>query len=764
MTTSTQGAIASEVDLHGELVQLRRNLLATLIYAVPLLSWCWFLAVLIYHREVGPGNIPPAILGFSAYGVHRLRAWRQDLASWALLLAAIVVECLAAMLYPASRLLVCGALAIPIAQALLGSAQSLLVTLALWAAAALGGYLAGDPLAWGRGAWDILVFNLLTWGAAWLAARPLHTSIDWALSGWKRATQALEETRERRAEVYRALRALEEATGRIERMNAELIVARREAEEARVLKARFAAAVSHELRGPLSLVLGFSQMIALSPERYGVPLPQAYQPDVDTIYRNSQHLVALVDDILDLSRIEADRLPLVKDRVDIEEDVVKKVAVIVEPLAQRKGLGFHLELAGDLPWILADSVRLRQALLNLVANAVRVTEQGAVTVRTQKDETSVLVSVTDTGPGIAPEEMRKLFQEFSQVWVTERRAAAGSGLGLSISKHLVELHGGHIWADSTPGAGTTFCFSLPLPGMADGAARFASSEPTRHQFATESCLVVHSDPAIVRLLSRYIEDYRVIGLPNEQEVLALTADLHPRAIITTPALETAIRRLLEPAPFDVPIITCGLPCLTDWTDIKGILGYLIKPINGEMVAAVMRRLEQSRAAPAGTVELGDGRRLERPPDSVVGRSDEMTILLVDDDPDAVRLLERMLTAVSHPYHILKASDGLEALRIMQETVPDVVFMDLFMPVLDGKETIRRMQEDDRLRAVAVIVVSARDWIEGEATLETPISVRMRGPVEIGRGTRSLKAVLDCLEPRYLPDAATGVEPAAAYRP
>ncbi len=163
------------------------------------------------------------------------------------------------------------------------------------------------------------------------------------------------------------VRALEEATYRIERMNNELIVARREAEEARALKARFVATVSHELRGPMNLILGFSRLMALSPKSYEQPLPRCYRADIHTIYRNCQHVLALVDDILDLSQIEAQRLPLVRDRVDLEDDVVRKAVGIVESLMERKGLTLRLELAGNLPWVLADQVRLRQALLNLLS-------------------------------------------------------------------------------------------------------------------------------------------------------------------------------------------------------------------------------------------------------------------------------------------------------------------------------------------------------------------------------------------------------------
>jgi len=220
--------------------------------------------------------------------------------------------------------------------------------------------------------------------------------------------------------------------------------------------------VSHELRGPLNLILGFSRLMALSPERYGEPLPGAYRADVATIYRNSRHLSDLIDDILDLSQIEAERLPLAKERVDLEEEVVKEAAEFVHPLAERKGLTLTLRLAGTLPAVMVDRVRLRQVVLNLLTNAVRFSEKGEITLRTERQRERVLVSVQDSGPGIDADQLPRLFQEFSQAQPAERREVRGSGLGLAISKQLVELHGGEIWVQSTRGVGSTFSFTVPL--------------------------------------------------------------------------------------------------------------------------------------------------------------------------------------------------------------------------------------------------------------------------------------------------------------
>ncbi|MCD6520805.1 MAG: response regulator, partial [Anaerolineae bacterium] len=569
----------------------------------------------------------------------------------------------------------------------------------------------------------VLFLYGLTLAASWLMDRPLKTSAEWAVSGWARAHASLAEARQRRAELYRALRALEEATYRIERMNNELLLAQREAEEARALKARFVATVSHELRGPLNLILGFAKLMALSPESYGQPLPPAYRADVDAIYRNAQHLVSLVDDVLELSQIEAQRLALLKDRIDLETDVVEKVVRIVQPLVERKGLYLRKELAGNLPWILADPVRLRQALLNLLTNAVRFTEKGGITVRTSLQDGQILVSVADTGPGIAREDIPKLFKEFHQVHRPKGEKEKGSGLGLSISKHLIELHGGKIWVESERGRGTTFYFTVPLLGERSSQEGLLHiKESWQLPQGPETCLVVHENPEVVRLLARHMEGYRIVGLPDEKEVPKLVEKLHPKAIITTRPLAPKVRQRLASLPYDVPVISCAMPRLGSGGSLKGILGYLVKPIMPEALVAVMRKVE---------------------------RDGETRVLLVDDDPDAVRLLERMLLALPRPYEIWKAYDGAQALEVMREVLPDIVLMDLVMPGMDGREAIRQMRADERLSRIPVVIISARGWSDKETVVHSPIVVSYRRPMNIARAARCFQSVLSELAPQYL---------------
>ncbi len=726
MTTATPDA-PSRDDLSKELIDLQQSMLPSLIVALPILGWAWFGLVLMQGWRLGLNLAPLVILLVGAYASYRLYARHFRLACWVLLSALTFAQVAIMGEHPSSLASVGGVVVAVLASSLIGLPGAVLVTAGNWLANALVWHAAsGAPLGTGTAIQSGVLYGL-TLGAAWLARRPLNSSVECALAGWVRARDALMEVRERRGELYRVVRALEEATYRMERVNNELVVARREAELARALKARFAATVSHELRGPLNLILGFSSMMVLSPERYPDPLPDCYVEDVDAIYRNSMHLAALVDDVLDLSQIEVERLPLVKDRVDLPRDVIGQVVEIVQPFAERKGLRLRAEIADALPWILADAVRLRQVLLNLLNNAIRFTERGAVTIRATSDHERLRVTVQDTGPGIAREDIPRLFQEFHQLQLTETRAERGSGLGLSICKHLVELHGGEIWVESEKGAGTAFHFALPLPGLGPvvAKARHIPDTPLAKE-GPRTCLVVHHEPTTVRLFARHLEGYRVVGAPRD-EVTNLCEQLHPHAVITSSESVAPVAAALRRMSLDVPIISCVMPDAQRDAGHSGVLGYLIKPVAPELLWAVMNGLQ-----PRG----------------------QLRILLVDDDPDAVRLLERMLTALPHPYTIMRAFDGAHALEVMEQDVPDVALIDLVMPGIGGQQLLERMRADAKLQNVPVVIVSARDMTEDHLTLSTPITLNTQRPIEFARGSHCLRALLDALTARY----PAGIEP------
>lgn len=724
---STESAVElSEPDLRTEIERLRRDLLPTFLVGILAVAWLWFGRVVMAFDswDLGPNVLPSAILCAGVGLAFWLRASHHDMATWVAVLGLVLAQALLVLQHPESLAGAFGVLAVLASQALLGAWQGALV-LALcvfgnaWARAqapTMGPSSAGDPVQEGA----LLV---LTWACAWLATRPLQSAVGWALTGWDKARRALAETRERRAEIYRILRALEEATYRVERMNNELVVARREAEIARALKSRFSATLSHELRAPLNLILGFSSMMVLSPERYGEPLPSAYLADIDTIYRNSLHLSALVDDVLDLSQIEAEKLPLLKERVDLESEVIVPVVQSVLPLAQRKGLYLRHEGQSHLPAVV-DPARLRQVLLNLVNNALRFTERGGITLHTAVQQGSLVISVRDTGTGIAADDIPRLFQEFNQLQLTDVRTQAGTGLGLSISKHLVELHGGRIWAESAKGIGSTFHVSLPL--AADELPELTVPTPARPHVPgdTNTCLVVHESADFVRRLGRYLRDYSVLGLASASDLLSTVEHLHPRAILTDSGRCAAVQEALQSGGQNVPVLACQLPAAGgSWAE-RGVLAYLVKPLSEDVLRAVL--------AGAGALS-------------------EPSVLLVDDEPDAVRLLERMLVGVARPSRIVRAYTAAQALEALQRMEPDLAFIDLMLPDGSGEQIIEQMRANPRLAKVQVVIVSGQDAAGQQQALGTPLCVYSRRALDMDEASQCLHALLDAFRPSYLPE-------------
>jgi len=712
-----------------ELAELRSTQLLQLTAAYGAAGLIYLIATFVPGRIDGMPVL--VILGMMGWLAFRLRRRHPRLAAWGVLLGMDAAIALIMIVRPSSLITGLGTLVVIAATTLLSFRETLAVTGLTWLTTTLVWLSlpgvparAGSPL-------ETLALYALALIFMRIGLDYPRKAMGWALTAWRQAHDALLAVRERRAEILSVARSLEEALCRIERMNNELIVARREAESARANKARFAAMVSHELRGPLNLILGFSKLMTLSPRRYGAPLPPAYRADLDTIYVNSQHLSSLIDDILDLSQIDATELPLMKERV-VLTDIVAEVVEIVRSLAERKGIYLRTELPSDMPALFVDRVRMRQILINLLTNAVRFTEEGGIIVRCILQGDEVLVSVQDTGRGIAPEDMPKLFQEFSQVQVAESSSEKSTGLGLVVSKHLIELHGGRIWAESALGRGTTFHFTLPLRGEAPHPAPVRREGGERALRPYGSCLVAHDDPAVVRLLARHIKSHQVIGLPDERQVLAMVQELHPRAIITTPERLADIQEQLRPVPLDVPVISCPIGTISRPHAEQGAFAYLIKPVSSEVLEATLRRL---------------------------GLGAEATVLIIDDEPDAVRLLEIMLTALPGVYRVLKARDGLQGLQMMQEAAPDLVLLDLMIPGLTGEELMARMQGDRRLCNVPVIVISAKDPLDYRVTLSMPLTVWGKEALDISEGIKLVNALLGALGPHYLTEPVPAQAPA-----
>jgi len=624
------------------------------------------------------------------YPVHRLFAGRYLARAWGLAGLWLAGVLLAAGHWPG--LAVSSLVIFPVALlALLVSPRAGLLTAAGLSLAATALAQTGrDPAAagWGLGIG-------LAWGVTlliWLALRPLEAALRWSWTRYDVAQGELDAARDAQADLKQAVKDLAEANLQTARLNQLLGTARRAAEEAERAKAEFVANVSHELRTPLNMVIGFAELIMRAPKTYG-RVSTALRADLAVIHRNSQHLAALIDDVLDLSQIEAGRMALTKERVVLDE-IIAAATEAIRPLYQTKGLYLHTEAPAGLI-VACDRTRIREVLLNLLSNAGRFTEQGGVTVQARVAEGEVVISVADTGPGIAPEDQARLFQPFQQADGSIRRRFGGSGLGLSISKHFVELHDGRMWLASEVGSGATIFFTLPLePAAAGGGAYERWLNPdweyrqrTRKWLAPKPVVrsrvvVVERGTLLQRLLRRYGGEMELVAVGSLAEAGAELARGPVTALLVHDLdVGGAVERIraADLLPIGTPALVCALPQQEAAAHAIGADDYLVKPVSGEALLAALDRFGVDRG----------------------------TILIVDDEQDAIQLFWRILAASGRGYRVLTAANGAQALAILGSDRPDAILLDLTMPGMDGFQLLAQ-RSAAAWRDVPVLIMSARD--------------------------------------------------------
>ncbi len=378
------------------------------------------------------------------------------------------------------------------------------------------------------------------------------------------------------------------------RAYAELQKTAEELREMDRLKTLFLANMSHELRTPLNSIIGFSRVMLKGIDG---PLTELQKADLTSIYNNGQHLLGLINDILDMSRIEAGKIELILEPIDLQH-IINGVMSTAMALVKDKPINLVQEIEPDLPVIRADGTRLRQVILNLLSNAAKFTEEGQITLRAWADGEQLTISVSDTGPGIASEDQSMLFQEFSQVDASPTRRAGGAGLGLAISRHLVEMHGGRIWVESEVGVGSTFFFTLPIEGakpieIPDLAG--VKIDPTR-----KLVLAIEDDKNTVSLYERYLDKagYQVVALDQGEEATHWARELSPYAIILDVLLpDTDGWAVLEELKksretHHIPVIICTIVREEARGLSMGAVEYLVKPILEEELVQALDRLEE----------------------------------------------------------------------------------------------------------------------------------------------------------------------------
>lgn len=461
----------------------------------------------------------------------------------------------------------------------------------------------------------------------------------------------------------------------------ESLQARSAAEKADQLKTRLLANVSHELRAPINVILGYTQTALKEPNIYGVNLPTELRRDQQQIYQSGEHLVRLINDLLDMSRLEIGELDLYPEMLE-PRLFLKDVFNSMADTARRTGVEWRLELPESLPLIQADPVRLRQIFLNLLSNASKFTTNGLITLGADVEPPHLHLWVRDTGAGIPPEAQQQVFEPFYRVENLQRRPE-GIGLGLSITRRLVALHNGSMSLESRMGTGSTFHIYLPLPGL-NGLSIAASSDSN----SSVLLLISHNpdpSPAILQLCQR--RGLSLERITSAEEVSRLSSpsvlawdmnNAHPDdwELIGQLRRSPAVCRL----PFVIYNQTPGS---------SGLTNILVKPVPHATLLEMLNSLRPERAE-------------NRP------------VLMVDDDAQVREMYARLVAEALPGVPIQSAEDGQFALDMLETITPCLVLLDLMMPRVDGFTVLEYMRSNPRLQTVPVLVMSGKLLTEEDA--------------------------------------------------
>jgi len=474
----------------------------------------------------------------------------------------------------------------------------------------------------------------------------------------------------------------------LKRREEEVAAARDEAMQATQAKSQFLASMSHELRTPLNAIIGYSEMLYEEAEDRG---QDGSLPDLVKIREAGKHLLSLINDILDLSKIEAGKMDLLVEEFEVA-DLIAQVRSVIEPLMAKNGNSLNVDCAPNLGTMRSDQTKLRQNLLNLLSNAAKFTEGGWITLAIRRvaesDGDWLQFELSDTGIGMTPEQLGRLFQAFSQARSSISRDYGGTGLGLAITKHFCRLLGGDVTVESTPHRGSTFTMTLPAvcpaatPEVAASAAR-----PVRAE-ALGTVLIIDDERPAHDLLERELAGagYYILHAAGGREGLALAKQARPDVItldIIMPDLDgwSVLKELKgDPELCEIPVVLVTIMRDRDLGFALGAADYITKPLDREVLLRVVGRHVR-----------GDHRA---------------QVLVVDDDPKTRDMLRRTLQKAG--WTVAEAATGGEALEALERVKPALILLDLLMPGMDGFEVLERLQGDETWCEVPVIIVTAKD--------------------------------------------------------
>jgi signal transduction histidine kinase/CheY-like chemotaxis protein/HAMP domain-containing protein len=478
-----------------------------------------------------------------------------------------------------------------------------------------------------------------------------------------------------------------------------LEVARDQATEASRIKSTFLANMSHELRTPLNAIIGYSEILEEEAKDKGL---ENLLPDIDRIEAAGRHLLGVINDILDLSKIEAGRMDVYLEDIDLA-GLAGEIQAMIRPLAAKNGNTLEVICPPDIGRMRSDLTKVKQSVLNLLGNSSKFTTAGRITLTVSRNPaaagSTISFRVSDTGIGMSGAETGRLFQAFTQADTTTTKRFGGTGLGLAITKHFCDMLGGEIAVESAPGKGSTFTITLPDRGTMESGAIAAEPRVPAVADGATTVLVVDDDPVALDLLSMTLgkEGYRVVHARTGEEALELARAHRPQAItldVLMPRMDgwsVLVTLKADPILRDIPVIMVTVLKDRGLAFSLGASDFMTKPVDRVGLTSMLRKY--------GTGGV-DG-----------------PVLIVEDDPSTREAMRRLLEKLG--LTVAEASNGLEGLRWLDgHPAPALILLDLMMPVMDGFEFLEELQRRPSLGNVPVVVLTAKQLSADEIAVLT----------------------------------------------